>query len=63
MQICGKGTKYSTAFQMAIKTLEEVNNNQERNRFQQTIIFMTDGEPQDDSTAELQKLCDWREGS
>jgi uncharacterized protein YegL len=63
MQICGEGTKYSTAFQMAIKTLEKVNNNQERNRFRQTIIFMTDGEPQDNSTAELQKLCDWREGS
>ncbi len=63
MQICGEGTKYSTAFQMAIKTLEETNNHQERNRFRQTIIFMTDGEPQDNSTAELQKLCDWREGS
>lgn len=61
--ICGMGTMYSVAFQAAIKTLEEANNHQERSRFRQTIIFMTDGEPQDNSSTELQKLCDWREGS
>ncbi len=61
--ICVGGTFYSAAFQMAIKTLEEANNHPERKRLRHTIIFMTDGEPLDDSTAELQKLCDWREGS
>ncbi|CAF3322623.1 unnamed protein product [Rotaria sp. Silwood2] len=62
-EICGGGTYYSAAFQMVIKTLEEVNSRQERDRFRQALIFMTDGEPLDNSTAELQKLCDWRKGS
>ena len=63
MQQCGEGTKYGPAFEMVIKTLEDTNNEPERNRYRQTIIFMTDGEPQDDASTELRKLIDWREGS
>ena len=55
MKICGEGTNFSAAFQMVIKTLEEV-----KNSSRQTVIFMTDGEPQDNHTAELQRLCQYR---
>ncbi|CAF1201967.1 unnamed protein product [Rotaria sordida] len=60
MNICGSGTNFSAAFQMVIKTLEEVNNDSERNKMQQTIIFMTDGEPQGYPTTELQQLRDYK---
>ncbi|CAF1095824.1 unnamed protein product [Rotaria sordida] len=63
MNVCGSGTNFSAAFQMVIKTLEEVNNDSERNKMQQTIIFMTDGEPQGYPTTELQQLCDYKTGS
>ncbi|CAF3598300.1 unnamed protein product [Rotaria sordida] len=63
MNICGSGTNFSAAFQMVIKTLEEVNNDSERNKMQQTIIFMTDGEPQGYPTTELQQLRDYKTGS
>ncbi|CAF1321104.1 unnamed protein product [Didymodactylos carnosus] len=63
MKLCGERTNFSAAFQMAINTLEEVNRNPERNRFRQTIIFMTDGEPQEYPKKELSQLCDYRPGS
>ncbi|CAF4005248.1 unnamed protein product [Rotaria sordida] len=63
MNICGSGTNFSAAFQMVINTLEEVNNDSERNKMQQTIIFMTDGEPQGYPTTELQQLRDYKTGS
>lgn len=63
MKICGGGTSFSAAFQMAITTLEEVETDQKRNKLRQTIIFMTDGEPQGYPTAELQQLCSYRAGS
>ncbi|CAM4765943.1 unnamed protein product [Rotaria magnacalcarata] len=62
MEICGQTTNYSAAFQMAINTLEEVNKNPERNRYRQTLIFMTDGEPQVYPETELQQLRDYRPG-
>ena len=63
MTQCGEGTKYCPAFEMVVKTLEETNSEPERNLYRQTVIFMTDGEPQDDAAAQLQKMRDWREGS
>jgi hypothetical protein len=63
MSLCGGGTNFSAAFQMVIKTLEEVNNDPNRNNLRQTIIFMTDGDPQVYPTAELQSLRDYRPGS
>ncbi|CAF2920331.1 unnamed protein product [Rotaria sp. Silwood2] len=62
IDICGAGTNFSAAFKMVAETLEEVNRDRERNRFQQSVIFMTDGDPQDDWTAELQNLCRYRKG-
>ncbi|CAF1334265.1 unnamed protein product, partial [Rotaria sp. Silwood1] len=63
MKVCGDDTNFSVAFQMVIKTLEEVNNDSERNKLRQTIIFMTDGEPERYPTTELQQLRDYRTGS
>ncbi|CAF3952186.1 unnamed protein product [Rotaria sp. Silwood1] len=62
IDICGAGTNFSAAFKMVVETLEDVNRDCERNRFQQSVIFMTDGDPQDDWTAELQNLCRYRKG-
>ena len=62
MDIYGSNTNFSAAFQVVIKTLEEVNNDPNQNKLRQTIIFMTDGEPQGYPTAEIQRLCDYRTG-
>ncbi|UJR24309.1 hypothetical protein I4U23_027276 [Adineta vaga] len=44
MDVCERGTSFSTAFQLLLKA----------------VIFITDGQSQDHSTTELRKLCDYR---
>ncbi|CAF3840110.1 unnamed protein product [Adineta steineri] len=60
MNIYGHGTNFSAAFKVLIETLEEINNHDDRDTLRQTIVFMTDGEPQGDSSVELQQLCNYR---
>jgi uncharacterized protein YegL len=62
MNVCGEGTRFSAAFQLLLKTLEEVNNDSNEPILNQTVIFMTDGQPEDHPAAELRKLCDYRTG-
>ncbi|CAF2068075.1 unnamed protein product, partial [Rotaria magnacalcarata] len=56
MSICGGGTNFSAAFSMLIETLNEIKKDSTCNDFQQTIIFLTDGEPQVRPTSELISL-------
>ncbi len=56
MTICGTGTKFSVAFNLLIETLNEMKNDPTHINFRQTIIFLTDGEPQDNPTAQLERL-------
>lgn len=60
MDVYGHQTNFSVAFQMVIKTLEEVKNDSNLNNLRQTIIFMTDGEPQGYPEAEIQLLKGYR---
>ena len=63
MSTCGGGTDFSAAFKTVINTLEEIKSDSMRNRLRQTIIFMTDGEPNSFPTDELKQLYDYKKGS
>ncbi|CAF4831358.1 unnamed protein product [Rotaria sp. Silwood1] len=56
MSMCGRGTNFSVAFAMLIETLNEIKNDPVCNSLRQTIIFLTDGEPQVYPTSELERL-------
>ncbi|CAF4280707.1 unnamed protein product [Rotaria sordida] len=56
MSMCGQGTNFSVAFAMLIKTLNEIKNDSICDSLRQTIIFLTDGEPQVYPTSELERL-------
>jgi uncharacterized protein YegL len=55
-ETCGKDTNFSLAFQMVIDTLAAIATEPMQKNLRQTIIFMTDGEPQNYPTAELERL-------
>lgn len=63
MNVYGSGTKFSAAFQVVIKTLEEANNGSDYHNLRQTIIFITSGEPQGYSSVELQSLREYKGGT
>ncbi|CAF3923753.1 unnamed protein product [Rotaria sordida] len=56
MSMCGQGTNFSVAFAMLIETLDGIKNDSTCNSLRQTIIFLTDGEPQIYPTSELERL-------
>ena len=63
MSTCGACTDFSAAFKMLSNTLEESKSDSMRNRLQQTIIFMTNGEPKSLPTDELKQLYDYKRDS
>ncbi|CAF1358530.1 unnamed protein product [Adineta ricciae] len=60
MNFCGCGTNFSAAFQKLIEALEEIDNHPDRDILRQTIVFMTDGYPQEYPTEKLQQLRAYR---
>ena len=63
MNICGGGTNYKAALESVLETLNEVRQDPIRNQLRQTIVFMTDGEPQGYPTDALNRLHDYREST
>ena len=56
MDICGEGTNFSAPFRLLIDTLNEMKNDSTYNNLRNTIIFLTDGEPQNHCNDELDAL-------
>jgi uncharacterized protein YegL len=63
MNICDGGTNYGIALESVLATLNEVRQDPNRSQLRQTIIFMTDGEPQYYPSDALNSLQGYREST